>query len=146
MSQFNVGSLADVTAYNSFAGRAILTSTQLNNAYGDIQTAINNLNDAAQAIASCQSGASAPGTNRQGEIWYDTTNTQWKGDPDGAGHDDNFATRLQTYLIDFAMASTETYRIGGCILIDVATYTKAGDTGVLGTYTLPAGTLALVNT
>ena len=42
-----------------------------------------------------------------------------------------------------ATNSTETLLIGGVIHLDPATYTRAGVTGVLATYTLPAGTLAV---
>ena len=79
MSQFNVSNLADVTGQNARTARSVLTAASLNTSFGNIQTAITDLNDAAQALATSQSGASAPGHTLAGTFWFDSTNLlmQW---------------------------------------------------------------------
>src|SRR3990167_9724791 len=129
MSKFNVVNLADVTGHNAFTANSVLRAAQLNNAFGDIQDSLIDLNDAAQAIATCQASIVAP-ANKKGELWYDTSNTAWLGDPDESGHDDDFLTRLKAYTRNPKLASTETARVGGVIHVDMGTYTRTTD-GVL---------------
>ena len=119
MSQFNVSNLADVTGHNAFSARAVLTAAQLNNAYGDIQDAITDLNDAAQALATSQSGTSAP-ASRQGALFYNTSTNRLLFDPDAAGYDQPIPRVL---TVDTTAVARTT-------------------TGVMMTYTLAASTLA----
>lgn len=142
MSQFNVGTLADITADTSgIAAGQTNSASDVTTWISDVETRIQNLNDAAQAIATMQSGSSAP-TARQGEIFFDTDDTSWFGDPDGSGHDSQFLDELTGYLADMATAGTATFRIGGPLVVDTTQVALAGSTGVLESYTLPAGTLA----
>ena len=119
MSQFNVSNLADVTGHNAFSARSVLTAALLNSAYGDIQTAITDLNDAAQALATSQSGTSAP-ANRQGGLFFNTSTNRLLFDPDAAGYDQPIPRVL---TVDTTAVARST-------------------TGVMMTYTLAASTLA----
>src|SRR3990167_2326021 len=130
MSQFNVGSLADITAATSgIAAGETNDAADVTTYITDVSARIADLNDAAQAIATSQSGATLA-TNRQGEIFFDTDVAIWYGDPDGSGHDDEFLTRLLAYTIDLATAGTETFRLGGVINVDTTQVALAGATGV----------------
>src|SRR3990167_3998530 len=143
MSQFNVGSLADITAATSgIAAGETNDAADVTTYITDVSARIADLNDAAQAIATSQSGATLA-TNRQGEIFFDTDVSIWYGDPDGSGHDDEFLTRLLAYTIDLATAGTATYRVGGPLSSGTNTTDNARTTtGDFTAFLLPAGTMA----
>ena len=142
MSQYNLSSLADITDDRTeiATGNTGLAAS-LNNWFTDAEARIAALNDAALAVASSQSGASAP-TNLRGQLWYDTTNDYLFLDPDGSGADDHVATRLKAYTISFATGGTATFKLGGRILTDTTQVSLgAVASGVLQTEDLPANTL-----
>jgi hypothetical protein len=145
MSQADTTALVDVADDNSDVANGLTNdATDVTDWMTDVEARIAAINDALQALATSQSGASAPAA-LEGELFFDTDDNQWLGDPDGSGHDDEFATRLQAYLIDFATAGTATGRPWLLIHKDFVAVSKAGATGVLMTHTLPAGTLAIDN-
>lgn len=97
MPTFNVDNLQDLTNRTVNAGATISASDH--EAWrNDVEQRVADLNDAALAAVSMQSGSSTP-TLRQGAIWYDTSNSVWKGDPDGSGYDQTLALleQGQTY-------------------------------------------------
>ena len=140
MGQFDVDTLTDLTNRTILAAASI-SSTDHEAWRNDLEPRIANLNDAAQAIATNQSGSAAPGTNRQGEIFFDTDINTWLGDPDGSGHDDEFLTRLTAKDFGLATGGTATHKLMGAINVNTTAVLKDGATGVLMTYTVPASTL-----
>lgn len=139
-----ISALADVTGHNSFT-KGVLTSSDLNNAFGDIQDAIADLNDVAADLEDHHAGSSAPSDNAvRGKLWADTTNSGrvvLKLDPDGSGADDEVLTRLEAYRISLATGGTGTHKVSGRLTTDSTSNSAAGSTGVLTSYTLPADTL-----
>ena len=142
MSQYDVDDLTGITSSTAgiLAGQANSASdvkTWMDEAAADLA----NINTAIQAIATMQSGSTAPSTNRRGEIFMDTDDNRWLGDPDGSGHDDEFLTRLQAKNIDIATGGTATHKLMGAINVNTtaSARTTAGD--FAQTYTLPANTL-----
>jgi hypothetical protein len=91
MSQYNPANLADFSAATTaIANGTVQSSGPMQSVIRDVNARIADLNDAFRALATCQAGSSAP-VNRQGGIWFDASNAKWFGDPDGSGHDDDFA-------------------------------------------------------
>lgn len=140
MSQFDTATLSDLT--NRTVSGGTISSTDHEAWRNDVESRVQDLNDAAQAIATSQSGSSEPSNVIQGQLFFDTDDTAWFGAPDTNNHDDQLLTELTAYLGDLATAGTATFRLGGAINVDTAQVSKAGATGVLESYTLPAGTLA----
>lgn len=124
MSQFNPTGLLDVTNRTVSAG--VIPSADHENFRNDVESRIADLNDLALALATMQSGTADP-FSLQGSVWYDTTNSLWKGDPAGSGHTDIFATDKNAYARSFATASTATFRIGGRLGTDTTQTTKASN-------------------
>ena len=90
---------------------------------------------------SCQSAATAPTANNiAGQIFFDTDVDIWYGDPDAAGADDEFLTRIKAYSIDLATAGTDTFKLSG---VTQRNTTENGrtTTGVLRAFTIAAGML-----
>ena len=131
--------LAEFSAGNQYEASDYNTMVQA------LETTINAAIDALQDIENHRAGSSAPTDNTtRGQIWADTTNAGrviLKVDPDGSGADDIIATAAEAYLIDFKTAGAATFRVGGVINVDT-TQVALSTTGVLESYTLPAGTLA----
>lgn len=143
MSQFNTATLTDLTNRTVSAG--VIQAADHEAWRNDVESRIADLNDAAQALASLQSGASAPSNNAiQGQIWFDTANALWKGDPDGAGADDTFLTKLKAYTIDLATGGTATFRLGGRLGTDTTQTARAGNASTsFISKTIPGGTLGV---
>ena len=139
MGQFDVDTLTDLTNRTILAAASI-SSTDHEAWRNDLEPRIANLNDAAQAIATNQSGSAAPGTNRQGEIFFDTDINTWLGDPDGSGHDDEFLTRLTAKDFGLATGGTATHKLMGAIHV-LTTANARTTTGDFTSYTLPGGSL-----
>jgi len=146
MSQYNVDSLQDITAsQTAIANGSPMKSGPVVAWFQDFNNRISNLNDCYQAIASCQAAGASPAANRQGEIWHDTVNERWFGDPDGSGHDDEFATRLQTQNISLATGGTATHKLMGVIHRNTTQVSTTSASVALMSYTLPADTLNTSN-
>ena len=110
-----------------------------------IETAISNLNKAAQDVNSSHSGATAPTPNTiAGQIFFDTDVDIWYGDPDASGADDEFLTRIKAYSIDLATAGTDTFKLSG---VTQRNTTENGrtTTGVLRAFTIAAGVVGTNN-
>jgi len=142
MSQFDVTTLTDITSSTANIAAGLTNSasdvtTWMTEAAADLAA----LNDAAQAIATSQSAATAPATNRQGEIFFDTDTSYWLGDPDGSGHDDEFLTRLTAYNHALATGGTATHKLMGRLHTDT-TADSLSTAGDFTAYTLPANTLS----
>jgi len=112
--------------------------------YFNIDALIDEIKIALADIQNCRATSNHTPTDNDiaGQIAFDTTLDQWFGDPDGSGADDEILTRLTAYLVDCATAGSDTFRIGGPLNVDTTQVALAGSTGVLESYTLPAGTLA----
>ena len=142
MVQFATSTLADLTNYPVTAGT--ITASDNENFRNAVETAIINLNDAAQALASFQAGSAASESLR-GSVWGDTSNASraiWKGDPDGLGPDDEFLTRLEAYRISLATGGTATFKPSGIINVNTTSVSLSATTSAtLQVYSVPANTL-----
>ena len=142
MAQFATSALADLT--NRTVSGGVIASADHEAWRNDCESRIADLNDAAQALASFQSGAVASESLR-GSIWADTTNTNrviWKGDPDGAGPDDEVLTRLEAYRVSLATGGTATFKPSGIINVQTTSASLSSTTSAtLLFYALPANTL-----
>lgn len=103
---------------------------------------INSLLLVAADLENNYAGASQPTDKPAGKIWFDSTNTLWKGYKTLAGTPVQFLEATTAYTADLSTGGTATFRLSGVINVNTTQVSKAGATGVLMTYTLPAGTLA----
>ena len=143
MSQvITISSLAALSDDATLAALAIMQAAEHNTHRLSRRNRSNDLLSAIQDAESSWAGASAPEVVT-GKQWYDTTNSLLK--LRRAASWDTILDAASAYGVDLATAGTETFRVGGPFNVDTATYTKAGATGVLATYTLPAGQLARDN-
>lgn len=142
MVQFNTANLTDATDRPVTGG--IITSSDHEAWRNDIETRIADLNDAAQALATSQSGTSAVASLR-GSLFADTTNANrviLKLDPDGAGADDEILTRLEAFRISLATGGTATFKPGGVINVQTTSNTLSSTTSAtIMEYAVPANTL-----
>ena len=122
-----ISALSD-PAKAAYVSKAKLTAAALNSSLNALRTGVVDLNDVVADLASNFAAASAP-ENDQGRIWYDTTNSQWKGDPDGSG-------------ADIVIAHNVTGKPPSVLNVDTTAVSPGlGTTGSLITYTIPANTL-----
>lgn len=140
MSQYNSSNLQPLTNRPIVTNKLIFASDH--EAWrNDIEAKVAALNDAFQALASRQAGATAP-ANRAGELWFDTGNSKWWGDPDGAGFDDDIASRLVAKGIGFATAGTGTIKPMGVFHRNTTVESISGPPpSAMISYTLPANTI-----
>ena len=142
MVQLATSTLIDLTDRPVTGGT--ITSSDHEAWRNDVEARVAALNDAAQALASNQSGTSSIESIR-GSIFADTTNTGrviWKGDPDGAGNDDEFLTRLEAYRVSLATGGTATFKLGGVINVQTTSASLSSTTSAtIMEYAVPANTL-----
>ena len=141
--QFHPSSLTDYTA-RTWQDDEDATAAKFNGEFGStgstgLQTKVQNLNDAIQDVNTCQASATAPAV-QEGQIWFNTTDDKWFGDPDGAGADDDFLTRIKAYNVSVATAGTDTFKLSG-VTQRLTTENELTATGTLVTVTLSAGIL-----
>lgn len=142
MSQLiHPATLTDYSARTWVDGKAAFAS-QFNTEYRSLQRRISQLNQATKDVNTRQAGTSEPTSRRTGQIWFDTSNDLWQGDPDGLGADDTILTRLKAYTVSLGTAGTDTFKARGVLEMNTTAVTLTGTDGNLMSYTLPANTLS----
>ena len=156
-----ISSITTWAADNALASAALITASEHNTHRGNVRTDAANKLLAIQDLETSSAGTSAPTDKPIGKFWFDSTNLlmQWYEVSAGtlrvAVSRDKAETLSSKTLssptitgniakdVSVITNSAETFLIGGVIHLDPATVTRAGATGVLSTYTLPAATLAV---
>ena len=140
MSQIvNPQVLLDYSARTWVTDEIVFAST-FGKEFRAVQRRVNQLNDAIYDTNNRHAASVQPTSKVAGQIWFDSSNKFWMGDPDAAGADDNIATRLTAYQHSYVTAGTDTFKARGVIESNTTAVTRT-DAGVLMTYTLPANTL-----
>lgn len=141
--QVHPSSLTDYSA-RTWVDNESATAAKFQGEFDALKTNIANLNDAVQDTNSCHAGATAPATAVAGQIFFDTDDDIWYGDPDAGGADDEFLTRIKAYTISVATAGTDTFKLSGVTQRNTTENART-TTGVLRAFTIAAGVVGTNN-
>ena len=125
----------------TLAALATIASAEHNTHRSTRRSQINNLLLGMQDAESRYSGSGAPTDKPQGKIYFDTATSLWMGYKTASGTPVTILDSGALYTADLSTAGTATFRAGGPIEVNTTQVSRT-TTGVLMTYTLPAGTLA----
>jgi len=131
--------LLDYSARTWVTDEVVFSST-FGKEFRTVQRRVNQLNDAIYDTNNRHAASVQPTSKVAGQVWFDSSNKFWMGDPDGSGADDNFATRLTAYQHSYVTAGTDTFKLSGVTQRNTTENART-TTGVLRAFTIAAGVL-----
>jgi hypothetical protein len=137
----DLSTLSSLSNDATLAARAKIESSEHNTHRSGRRSLVNNLLTGMLDAESMYAGSGEPTDKPQGKVFYDTSATAWKGYKTASGTPVALLDASTAYAQDLSTAGTATFRVGGVINNDT-TQVALSTTGVLESYTLPAGTLA----
>ena len=135
-----ISTLATPSVTSWSQGDTVLAAT-LNANNSAIKTGVTNLNSAIADVENNYASASQPTDKPQGKNWYDSGNSLLKVYHTTNGTPVALLDTTYAYNQSLSTAGTATFKVGGKINMDTTAVSKAGVTGTLMTYAVPASTL-----